>query len=35
LEFSNENRGAFFGQNAILLSNKNCILRVGDELTIN
>ena len=34
LEFSNENRGAFFGQNAILLSNKNCILRVGDELTI-
>lgn len=35
LEFSNENRGAFFGQNAILLSKKNCILRVGDELTIN
>ncbi len=35
LEFSNENRGAFFGQNAIFLSNKNCILRVGDELTIN
>ena len=35
LEFSNENHGAFFGQNAIFLSNKNCILRVGDELTIN
>ena len=35
LEFSNENRGAFFGQNAIFLSNKNCIIRVGDELTIN
>lgn len=35
LKFSDEIKGAFFGQNAILLSNKNCILKVGDELSIS
>jgi len=35
LRFSDEIRGAFFGQNAILLSNKNYILKVGDELSIS
>ncbi len=35
LRFSDEIKGAFFGQNAILLSNKNCILKVGDELSIS
>ena len=35
LRFSDEIRGAFFGQNAILLSNKNYILKVGDELFIS
>jgi len=34
LRFSDEIKGAFFGQNAILLSNKNYILKVGDELSI-
>jgi len=33
LRFSDEIKGAFFGQNAILLSNKNYILKVGDELS--
>ena len=32
LNFSSENYGAFFGQNAILLSNKECIVSVGDLL---
>jgi len=32
LHFSSENYGAFFGQNAILLSNKECIVSVGDLL---
>jgi len=32
LNFSSENHGAFFGQNAILLSNKECIVSVGDLL---
>jgi len=32
LKFSSENYGAFFGQNAILLSNKECIVSVGDLL---
>ena len=31
LKFSDETHGAFFGQNAILLSN-HCVLRVGDLL---
>tara|TARA_B110000967_G_scaffold209584_1_gene266463 strand:+ start:2979 stop:3821 length:843 start_codon:yes stop_codon:yes gene_type:complete len=35
LKFSNEIRGAFFGQNAILLSTKNTTLKVGDELTLS
>jgi len=35
LRFSDEIKGAFFGQNAILLSNKNYTLKVGDELLIN
>ena len=34
LRFSDEINGAFFGQNAILLSTKNYILKVGDELSI-
>jgi hypothetical protein len=32
LHFNSENYGAFFGQNAILLSNKECIVSVGDLL---
>jgi len=32
LKFSSENYGAFFGQNAILLSDKECIVSVGDLL---
>ena len=32
LNFSSENYGAFFGQNAILLSEKECVIRVGDLL---
>jgi len=32
LHFSSENSGAFFGQNAILLSDKECIVSVGDLL---
>jgi len=32
LNFSSENYGAFFGQNAILLSEKKCIVSVGDLL---
>ena len=32
LKFSSENYGAFFGQNAILLSEKECIVSVGDLL---
>ena len=32
LNFSSENYGAFFGQNAILLSNKECVVSVGDLL---
>ena len=32
LKFSAESYGAFFGQNAILLSDKECIVRVGDLL---
>ena len=32
LHFSSENYGAFFGQNAILLSDKECIVSVGDLL---
>ena len=32
LNLSSENYGAFFGQNAILLSNKECIVSVGDLL---
>jgi len=35
LRFSDEIKGAFFGQNAILLSNNNYILKVGDELSIS
>ena len=35
LRFSDEIKGAFFGQNAILLSNKSYILKVGDELSIS
>ena len=35
LRFSDEIKGAFFGQNAILLSNKSNILKVGDELSIS
>ena len=35
LRFSDEIKGAFFGQNAILLSNKNYNLKVGDELSIS
>jgi len=34
LRFSDEINGAFFGQNAILLSTKNYTLKVGDELSI-
>jgi hypothetical protein len=32
LKFSSENYGAFFGQNAILLSDKECVISVGDLL---
>ena len=32
LKFSSENYGAFFGQNAILLSDQECIVSVGDLL---
>ena len=32
LHFSSENYGAFFGQNAILLSDKECVISVGDLL---
>jgi len=32
LNFSSENYGAFFGQNAILLSNQDCVVSVGDLL---
>ena len=32
LNFSSENYGAFFGQNAILLTEKECVVRVGDLL---
>jgi len=32
LNFSSESYGAFFGQNAILLSEKECVVRVGDFL---
>ena len=35
LKFSAESYGAFFGQNAILLSDKECIVRVGDLLQTN
>ena len=34
LRFSDEINGAFFGQNAILLSTRNYILKVGDKLSI-
>ena len=32
LKFSSENYGAFFGQNAILLSDQECVVSVGDLL---
>jgi len=32
LNFSSENYGAFFGQNAILLSDQDCVISVGDLL---
>ena len=32
LNFSSENYGAFFGQNAILLSDQGCVVSVGDLL---
>ena len=32
LNFSSENYGAFFGQNAILLSDEDCVVSVGDLL---
>jgi len=32
LGFSDDNYGAYFGQNAILLSDQNCIISVGDVL---
>ncbi len=32
LGFSGDNHGAYFGQNAILLSDQNCIISVGDVL---
>ncbi len=32
LHFSSENYGAFFGQNAILLSDQDCVISVGDLL---
>jgi hypothetical protein len=32
LHFSSENYGAFFGQNAILLSDQECVVSVGDLL---
>ena len=32
LKFSSENYGAFFGQNAILLSDQECVISVGDLL---
>ena len=35
LKFSSENYGAFFGQNAILLSDQDCIVSVGDLLQTN
>jgi hypothetical protein len=34
LKFSDAIKGAFFGQNAILLSD-DCTIRVGDELTLS
>ena len=34
LKFSDAIKGAFFGQNAILLS-KDCAIRVGDELKLS
>ena len=33
LKFSDAIKGAFFGQNAILLS-EDCVIRVGDELKL-
>ncbi len=35
LNFSSENYGAFFGQNAILLSDKKCVVSVGDLLKMS
>ena len=35
LHFSSENYGAFFGQNAILLSDQDCVISVGDLLQTN
>jgi len=32
LQFNSENYGAFFGQNAILLSDQDCVVSVGDLL---
>jgi hypothetical protein len=32
LKFSSDNYGAFFGQNAILLSDQECVVSVGDLL---
>ena len=32
LKFNSENYGAFFGQNAILLSDQDCVISVGDLL---
>ena len=34
LKFSDAIKGAFFGQNAILLS-EDCVIRVGDELKLS
>tara|TARA_B000000475_G_scaffold251706_1_gene228817 strand:- start:128 stop:859 length:732 start_codon:yes stop_codon:yes gene_type:complete len=34
LGFSDELYGAFFGQNAILLSNEDCVLKIGDQIKI-
>ena len=34
LGFSDELYGAFFGQNAILLSNADCVLKIGDQIKI-
>ena len=33
LKFSDATKGAFFGQNSILLS-EDCVIRVGDELKL-